>query len=64
MVCCRVCGDEKPPEEFFHIPYFSKYKKQKVQWCRACQRLWIDYKKEKEYREKYLQKPQFTVSFD
>jgi hypothetical protein len=30
------------------MPNFTKYKKHKVTWCRACQKVWIDMKKEME----------------
>ena len=65
MPCCRICGEEKSPEEFYHLPNFTKYKKHKVIWCRACQKLWMDFRKQKEYTQKYLNGEQkFTVCFE
>lgn len=61
---CRICGEEKPPEEFNNIPYFTKYKKHRVVWCRCCQKMYIEQKKEKEHQEKLMRTPKiFTVSF-
>jgi len=48
MPCCHVCGETKPVEDFRNMPNFTKYKKHKVTWCRACQKVWIDMKKEME----------------
>ena len=65
MPCCRVCGESKPEEEFNNIPNFTKYKKHKVTWCRGCQKLWVDMKKEKERKEKIVSGNHiFSVSFD
>ena len=65
MITCRVCGELKPPEEFHNIPNFTKYKKHKVTWCRICQKLWIDMKKEKERIDKFRSyKAEYSVSFD
>lgn len=63
MQCCHICGEEKPKGEFNHLPNFTKYKKGKVIWCRSCQKMWIDQKREQEYKQKYLDQPTFSVSF-
>ena len=64
MPCCRICGEIKEEKEFWNIPYFSKYKKQKVIWCRDCQKMWLDQRRQREYAEKYLFSIQsFSVSF-
>ena len=64
MPCCRICGEIKQSKEFQLITYFSRYKKHKVIWCRDCQKMWVDAKREKEYADKYLNSGNFTVSFD
>jgi len=64
MLCCRICGELKPPQEFQSVAYFAKYKKHKVIWCRSCQKMWVDAKREKEYADKYLNTGSFTVSFE
>lgn len=64
MPCCRICGETKPSKDFLSIAYFAKYKKNKVNWCRDCQRMWVEAKREKEYADKYLNTGSFTVSFD
>lgn len=65
MPCCRVCGEHKPDEEFHHVINFTKYKKHKVTWCRPCQKLWIDMKKEKDRMHKlHSIEKNWEVSFD
>lgn len=65
MPICRICGEEKVKEDFYHIPNFLKYKKNKVIWCRYCQKLWLDMRKQREYTDKYLNTQQsFSVSFE
>ena len=65
MIACRVCGDEKEKSEFESIPYFTKWKKHKVFWCRDCQKLYIQMRKDKERLEKFVKDDtKFTVSFE
>ena len=65
MVICHLCGEEKDKKEFKNLMYFTTYKKQKVQWCKQCQRLYIDFKREKEGMEKLKQlKGDYKVSFE
>lgn len=68
MKPCRICGEEKTKKDFFCIYGFSQYKKKR--WCRECQRLFLDMKKEQEKQEKEIEKQKkwelpanFTVSF-
>ena len=64
MPSCRVCGDEKSEDEFRTMPNFTKYKKHRVQWCKHCQKLYMDMKKEKERNEKIATGEHiFSVSF-
>jgi predicted metal-binding protein len=64
MPICRVCGEAKAEGEFRNITNFTKYKKHTVCWCRDCQKLWLDMKREKERMKKFLTLPQnFEVSF-
>lgn len=48
---CKVCGDEKEKKDFYHVPYFTQYKKHKVQWCRHCQTMFVGMKKDVEKRK-------------
>lgn len=52
MESCRICGLQKPISEFKNIFNFTKYKKHKVVWCRECQRMYVESKKQKELVEK------------
>lgn len=65
MIPCRVCGEEKPKDEFKRIPYFSDVKARKVMWCRDCQKMYLTMKKEKQISEKIFVKDEskFIVSF-
>lgn len=64
MLCCRVCGEHKPEEEFHHVVNFTKYKKHKVIWCRLCQKMWMDMRKDRERYEKVHSKNQrWEVTF-
>lgn len=65
MITCRICGEDKPREDFLSVPNFTKYKKHKVYWCRVCQKLWLDFRKTKQRQKEFqfdIQK--FTVSFE
>lgn len=53
MQTCRVCGEEKEREQFFQVTHFSKYKKQKVIWCRDCQKMFIKMKKEQKRLDEF-----------
>ena len=65
MLICRVCGETKAEGEFKNITNFTKYKKHAVLWCRSCQKLWLDMKKEKERVKKLLTaEKKFEVSFE
>lgn len=46
MQTCRLCGEEKSKEEFQHVIHFTKYKKHKVLWCKECQRMYMEMKKQ------------------
>ena len=52
MECCRICGLQKPLQEFKNVFNFTKYKKHKVIWCRDCQRMYVDSRKSKELQER------------
>lgn len=65
MPCCRVCGENKEDEEFKNVLNFTKYKKHKVIWCKDCQKLWMDMRKDKERHQKILNLGQsHIVTFD
>ena len=64
-LCCRICGEVKNAIEFHNILNFTKYKKHKVQWCKTCQKMYVDHKKEQIHHMKLEKLPRiFTVSFD
>lgn len=63
MLTCRICGDKKPGEEFLHITNFTKYKKHPVIWCKDCQKLWMDMRKEREFKQRKLALTQDTEKF-
>lgn len=62
MPDCHICGETKETKDFICLPRFSKWKKK--WWCRDCQKLFLDMKKQKE-KEVILStsKDVFTVSF-
>lgn len=66
MKTCHICGEEKEDYLFLRIPFFAKYKKQRVIYCNECQKMFMDMIKEKEHKEKILNQDvtQFTVSFE
>lgn len=64
MLVCKICGETKPPEDFKAIHYFRSVQRNKVQWCRECQRMWMEMKKDKERIQKFVEDPtKFIVSF-
>jgi len=61
---CHVCGETKDKDEFRYLPYFSRYRKDKVQWCKECQKMYMEMKRNKERMEKFIKDPlKFIVSF-
>ena len=67
MIACHICGEEKPKGEFNHIPRFTKLKKYDVTWCRKCQKMWLEMKKQdkrKDIEKQYEDNNRFVVSFD
>ena len=62
---CHICGEDKKEEEFKLVPYFRKYNKHRVCWCKECQKMYITMKKEKRRLQIFLEdETKFTVSFD
>ena len=65
MNCCTLCGEKKLKEEFKNVMYFTQYKKQKVNWCRECQKMYIEYKRGIEAKNKFENlKGDYKVSFE
>ena len=65
MVACRICGEEKEGDQFSYIPYFRKFKKNKVIWCHTCQQMYINMKKQKQRLMDFvMDEKKFIVSFD
>lgn len=64
MGLCFICGESKVQGEFKNIPNFTKYKKRSVSWCRDCQKLFLEMKRNKEMKNKILHgEKKFDVSF-
>jgi hypothetical protein len=42
----------KPDEEYNYIAYFTKYKKHPVVWCKDCQRMYVEFMKEEQRKNK------------
>lgn len=62
MNCCRICGEVKEKSEFFCIPKFSQFKKKN--WCRVCQKMYMDMIKAQVFKEKRSDEKEFyTVTF-
>jgi len=62
--CCHICGEQKGWRDFKNITYFSYYKKRRLQWCRDCQKMWVEKKRQEEQtREERNRKINFLVSF-
>ena len=65
MQACRLCGEEKPLEEFHKVMHFTKVKRHKVIWCRDCQKMYMEMKKEEEKKQTLqIWNPTGIVSFD
>ena len=64
MTVCRICGEDKEPSQFHRIKNGTQFISKTKLWCRVCQKLWMDKKKE-EIRTKELETKQwqFSVSF-
>lgn len=64
MSTCQICAEEKPTEEFAFLPYFTKHKKHKVKWCRDCQGMYMEMRKERLKQKKRVEdESKFTVCF-
>lgn len=62
---CRICGDEKDPKDFYKIKHFYKYHHSKIRWCRSCQRMWVEMKKQEEMLKQIAEtRGTFCVKFD
>jgi hypothetical protein len=64
MPTCEICGEFKDGESFHKVKDFFRLCPKQKQWCRDCQKLYIDMKM-KEHIDK-LKNPtaSFTVSFE
>jgi len=64
MIVCHLCGEEKPDGEFRFFTNFTRYKRH-VQWCRDCQKMYLERKYEKDRKKKLLiLEPNFIVTFE
>ena len=64
MEVCRICGEKKEARQFTTLPYFTKYKKHSVTWCHACQKLFMEMRKDQIRLKTFLEDDKkFTVSF-
>ena len=57
MLVCKICGESKEQKEFSKLKYFYKYHKSEAQWCKMCQKMFLEMKKEEERKENFLQIP-------
>ena len=66
MELCHICMEHKPRSDFKKISHFRDVQRNKVQWCRECQKMWLNMKKEQENAKKYeiKDKSVFIVSFN
>ena len=63
---CRVCGEEKEPNQFYRVKHFYKYLNTKRIWCRDCQKLYVEMKKQELSMKKFEERVEqnaFCVSF-
>ena len=63
---CRVCGEDKERNQFFKVKHFYKYLNMKRIWCRDCQKLYIEMKKQELAKKKFDEKVEagaFCVCF-
>jgi hypothetical protein len=64
LLVCHVCGEEKGWNDFKNVPYFTSYKKRRLQWCRECQKMYLEMKRKEELvKEERNRKINFLVSF-
>lgn len=64
---CRVCGQEKERNQFYKVKHFYKYLNTKRVWCRDCQKLYIEMKKQESAQKEFNQKVQsgeYSVGFE
>lgn len=62
---CQICGEEKDYKEFFRTKTFTKMFREKVQWCKECQRAYIEMvRKQKADELKKLMAGTFRVKFE
>ena len=50
---CRVCGEVKQGKEFYKINVFYDFHWQDVQWCRVCQKMYCDMKRQEQTKKKF-----------
>ena len=57
MPACKICGEEKSETAFFKLKHFHKYHLIDVEWCKDCQKMYIEMKKEEKRKEVFLAIP-------
>ena len=57
MPCCRICGETKKPDDFVKLKHFYKYHPSDVEWCKDCQKMYMEMKKEVKRKEEFLALP-------
>ena len=62
---CRVCGEQKESKDFYKVKHFYKYHHCRIIWCRDCQKMYVQMKKQQEI-QKELEKSRgtFCVQFE
>ena len=61
---CLICGERKSKKDFKKVMWFATYKRRDVQWCRECQKMYVDMRRQRENEEEQKKiKINYLVSF-
>lgn len=65
MNVCRICGEKKDPKEFYRVKHFYRFHHSNVIWCRKCQKLYVEMKKQEEIQKQIeATRGNFCVQFN
>jgi hypothetical protein len=53
MIQCRCCGEIKQGKEFYKINVWYDFSNQDAQWCRQCQKMYCDMKRQELTKKKF-----------
>jgi hypothetical protein len=54
---CKICGERKGPLEFVKLKHFHTYHPSSVNWCKGCQKMYMEMKKEEKRKDEFLAVP-------